>query len=225
MENVDELLPNAKIESNIPVGVGLGSSASLSCALARSFPQSNAFELAKRFDDHFHQGSSGIDVFTILYGGLCSLSPERGFERLPDLFLDYLNEFSFSIINTGVERSVASIKSKLLPEQIKEYAQQIRPVSESFFNHLQSNVLTLPVLISLFNEANRYLICLGVSTPLLNDLFDRIIRSGLLIGAKITGGGGGGCVLLVHDRSLPKASLDSFVPAGGILYFNIKFKR
>ena len=223
-DSIEALLSTAIIESNLPIGVGLGSSASLSCALARCFPHENAFEMAKRFDDRFHQGSSGIDVFTILNGGLCSLSPKRGFEKCQEVLLKSLAQFSFSIINTGTERRVSTIKSQLDPGKVKSYAVHLGIISDVFYEHLKLGTLTLQRLCFLLNEANALLIGLGVSTPQLDELFHKISESGLQLGAKITGGGGGGCVLLVHSPEVSQEQLQSFVPTGGALYYQIKLK-
>jgi mevalonate kinase len=223
--DIKECLASARIESNLPIGVGLGSSASLSCAVAQCFNQPDNFEVAKRFDDYFHEGSSGIDVFTIISGGLCSLNPERGFEKCSNDLFTRLDRFCFSLINTGSQRKVSLVKSQLDGVKTSMYGKHMQTISEAFFEQLSSDTLTLPALCQLFNDANSRLIELGVSTPQLNELFCRLRDSGLELGAKITGGGGGGCVLLVHSPQLSRDDLLAFVPAGGgSLYYQIKLK-
>lgn len=223
---IEQLISSATIEANLPVGAGLGSSASLSCAIAKCFPNADHFELAKRIDDYFHQGSSGIDVFTILNGGLCSFNVAEGFRKLADPYFDTLSHFHFSIIDTGARRRVSVLKAKLLPEHVQSYVEGIKPIATKFFNHLSDGSLSLPLLCELFNDANNHLVRLGVSTPLLDDLFQRLKDSGLQLGAKITGGGGGGCILVVHSPSVTRQDLESFVPqSGGVLYYAIKLKR
>ncbi len=225
-EDLGACLTSAKIESNLPIGAGLGSSAALSCAMAKCFTQSNCYDIAKRFDDYFHQGSSGIDVFTILNGGLCSfeLGIGKGFVKLENCLFDRLAQFTFSIIDTGTPRKVSTIKSELSSKKLQHYSAEIMRVSGSFKEQLSNGVLSLSAIINLFNEANELLVELGVSTPRLNELFNALKQSKLQLGAKITGGGGGGCVLIVHCPSISEAILKGFVPPAGAFYYKIKLK-
>jgi mevalonate kinase len=71
-----------QIESTIPVGAGLGSSAALCVALAQWLSQGlsipNLFEFARRLEHRFHGKSSGMDVAVILAGSPIAFSMEKG---------------------------------------------------------------------------------------------------------------------------------------------------
>ena len=53
------------IESNIPHGAGLGSSAALCVAITKLFTDRNVFETATELEDFFHGKSSGMDVAVV----------------------------------------------------------------------------------------------------------------------------------------------------------------
>lgn len=217
-DNIEELLTVAQFESNIPIGSGLGSSASVSVALARCFPSKDPFSMAKRIDDYFHNGSSGIDVFTILTGGLCRLKNGH-FEKLSQAHFDQLNQFSFSIINTNQQREMKTVRNRITEDSKQGYLLTIEPIIKEFTQALEQFSLTLELLSSLFNRAQDALNRLGVSTPEIDRFVDSI--KSLSIGAKITGAGGGGCVMLVHASDFNLNVLQ--FPAKWTLYDSIKF--
>ncbi|KKP60191.1 MAG: Mevalonate kinase [Candidatus Roizmanbacteria bacterium GW2011_GWC2_34_23] len=72
---------NYKIESEIPIGRGLGSSAALSVAVVaaflefytgRKFDKKTINELAYKIEKHFHKNPSGVDNIAACFGGLIS---------------------------------------------------------------------------------------------------------------------------------------------------------
>jgi mevalonate kinase len=76
------------IESSIPVGAGLGSSAALSVAVARwlseplSLEGEAVFEFAKELEHRFHGRSSGMDIAVTLSGQPISFVMEQGYRQL-----------------------------------------------------------------------------------------------------------------------------------------------
>lgn len=217
-ENVEELLLVAQFESNIPIGSGLGSSAAVSVALARCFPSNNYFQFAKRIDDYFHDGSSGIDVFTILNGGLCKLQ-NGNFEKLSQAHFDHINQFTFSILDTKQVREMKHVRNRITEDSKREYLAIIEPIVNEFTQALEQFNLSLELLVSLFNRTQNALTQLGVSTPQIDSFIHSI--ASLPIGAKITGAGGGGCLLLVHAHDFNFSLLN--YPQEWTLYESIKF--
>lgn len=75
----EDKLFNFKIESEIPIGRGLGSSAALSVAAAaafldfftgRQFEKKTISDLAQQIEKYFHQNSSGVDIAASCFGGI-----------------------------------------------------------------------------------------------------------------------------------------------------------
>lgn len=211
-EDLNSLLNTVTIESNIPQGSGLGSSAALSVALTRALKGDNEsdvdlFHKAKLFEDELHGGSSGIDTFTVLSGGLCSISSCNTFTKLPALLLQRLKRFKFSLIDTNTSRSVREIKSRINKTDLDEFLPISREISQTFQHKLETDQLQLPDMVDLFNRAQSALVNLKVSTPLIDSITATIKNRFPLVGVKITGAGGGGCLLLVHDGTLHESVL------------------
>lgn len=91
------------IQSEIPFGAGLGSSAALCVALVRWFSQQtpltpeHTFTLARALEDTFHGQSSGMDVAVILAGEPISFSMQGGTRTLHIRHLP-----RFSLHDTGL---------------------------------------------------------------------------------------------------------------------------
>lgn len=228
--DLNGLLETATIHSNIPQGSGLGSSAALSVALARAIlgeaegdPES-VFALAKGFEDEIHGGSSGIDTFTVISGGLCSISAsnKRKFTKLPGTLLERLRRFKLSLIDTNSSRIVREIKSKITKTDLDEYLPVAQEISRTFQSKLEADQLTLPVMIELLNRSQEALVNLKVSTPLIQSIVSRLSMVG--VGAKITGAGGGGCLLVVHDENVTESLfMEILVNVDVKVYYDLAF--
>ena len=221
------LLRHAVIESNIPEGSGLGSSAALSVSLAQCFTtdQKRVFELAKKFEDEFHSGSSGLDVFTSVNGGLCSLSSNTKFEKLPEILLMKLKKFRFSIIETNEKRKVSEIKSKLNEKDLEEFLPEASKISKEFEDFLYSEKQEIIKIIKLFDKSQKALIKLKISTTLIDSIIIELKEEfNNDLGIKITGAGGGGCLLLVHNERITKEQILKLLLKHNFntkLYYNI----
>lgn len=222
------LLNHSVIESNIPEGSGLGSSAALSVALARclSTDLQNIFKLAKKFEDEFHAGSSGLDVFTSANGGLCTLNNAK-FEKLPENALKKLSKFRFSIIDTKEKRKVSEIKGKLTKEDMAKFLPEAAKISKEFENFLSSESQDIRILTSLFDRAQKALVKLKVSTPLIDSITSKLKEDFKEdFGIKITGAGGGGCLLLVHNEIITEELIRKHISGFNIvLYYNVKLSN
>lgn len=225
------MLKCAKIDSNIPQGSGLGSSAALSVALGRAIlgpaNQTDLFNLAKCFDDKFHEGSSGLDVFTSIHGGLVKLQ-QGTFEKMSvDLLKRLKEKFKFSIINTKHSRRVKEVKSQMDKDFYPEFLKEAEKISNTFTDKLLTDTLNLTDMINLFARYQGLLKKLKVSTDFIDEIVSRLTKCPL-IGVKITGGGGGGCLLLVHEESVSESvimeALDG-LKEDIELYYNIEFSE
>lgn len=216
-----------EIESNIPQGSGLGSSAAFSVALARALNENSnnsdfLFKQAKEFEDEIHGGSSGIDTFTVISGGLCSISALNTFTKMSGILLERLKRFKFSLIDTNSSRIVREIKSKIIKNDLDEYLPVVQEISRTFQSKLEADQLSLQDLIELFNRSQEALVNLKVSTPLINLITRRLSIS--TVGVKITGAGGGGCLLVVHDENVSESLfMEMLVDFDVKLWYDIAF--
>ena len=229
-EGLSSLLSIVTIESNIPQGSGLGSSAALSVALTRAFKgekdcDADLFHKAKLFEDELHGGSSGIDTFTVFSGGLCSISSGNTFIKLPASLLQRLKRFKFSLIDTNTCRSVREIKARINKTDLEEFLPISHEISQTFQHKLEADKLLFQDMVDLFNRAQSALVNLKVSTPLIDSITATITNRFPLIGVKITGAGGGGCLLLVHDGTVHESLLTEALARfeNVKLWYDIKF--
>lgn len=199
---------NLSITSELPVSVGLGSSAATAVATAAAVGEildgglsleevsSTAYEAERAV----HGTPSGIDNTIATYGG--GLVYERGkdMERLEDL-----GDLPFVIGNTGRTRSTGKLVAG-----VRELRERHRVVVDSIIDaighiaRLGRDALLdgdLRRVGELMNMNHGLLSALSVSSPELDRLMHAALGAGAL-GAKLTGAGGGGCMiaLAMSDR-------------------------
>ena len=213
-----------EIESEIPVGVGLGSSASIAvstiAAILKLFQarigRETIRELAYQSETMIHGAPSGIDQTIVTYGGVISYARGRPFTRVKPR-----RALSLVIGNTGKVRSTGTMvtkvqerlnKSQVCRSQIMEAATSI---SARATRALQS--ANLQQLGNLMNLNQNLLQMVGASTVELDSLILAARRAGAL-GAKLTGAGGGGCMVALAQRGKEQQIADAITRAGGIAY-------
>lgn len=185
----------------------MGSSAALSVALARAlFSSEQVLSKAKEFEDFFHNKSSGIDTFTSASGGLCSLTASTNFNRLPEHQTKKLSLCSFSIIDTHHRRLVKHVKEAINNSAYPQFIKEATQISDNFTKLLEApENIHITDIAGLFSRAQRALCNLGVSTPQIDSICSSLnSQFPSNLGIKITGAGGGGCLLLVHTTEISK---------------------
>ncbi|MBO3809874.1 MAG: mevalonate kinase, partial [Candidatus Brockarchaeota archaeon] len=193
-----------RISSDIPPASGMGSSASLSVALANALLKlvyekpfdEKVFSLAMEGEKVAHVNPSGVDVAAALWGGLILFVKDKGVERLE------AGQGVFLLADSGLERSTKEMISKVA---------SLREREPALFNIIMTSVSSITTRISKLlqtdiAEAGRLmtlnhllLSLMGVSNSRLDSLVWASISAGAY-GAKLTGGGGGGCVLTLVDE-------------------------
>src|ERR671911_290766 len=195
-----------KIYSEIPPGVGLGSSAALSVAGVAAI--SGLYNNVKKKDDILdiaieteriiHKNSSGADCVVSTYGGLLYYQRNTNMRSL-----NSSKELSFIIINTGLKHSTGQLVSIVnsfrennlyefhnLSNNVSRICERAIKASEegNFFN-----------IGKLMNENQIILERIGVSTTEINDIINLSLQYGA-IGSKLTGGGGVLALINHKDR-------------------------
>jgi len=210
------------VDSDVPVGCGLGSSAALSVALlrgihrffGRNLSKENEAELALDLEKIFHGNPSGIDHTVISAGGLiCYKRSEQ------KLLIDHISpgrKLKFAIgmagQHAGTARAVSALKerSRRHPDIYGRIFSTIGDVVEQMKFCVQEGKLA--ALGELMDVNQGLLNSLGVSTPKLEALCS-IARERGALGAKLTGAGGGGAVIALVDDD-PQYIVEAFQAAG-----------
>lgn len=195
-----------RISSSIPPGKGLGSSASVAIAVIKSlFSYSNTeytreelLRLANIAETYAHGSPSGIDPLTITSD--CPVWYEK------EKKVDYIKpkaDFHFIVADTGrmadtrsAVESVANLLKKA-PRRIQAKFERIGDITFQVREALEK--ASKQVLGQLLNEAQKELEGLGVSDAGLNRLIYYALQEGAL-GAKLTGGGNGGCIIALAQN-------------------------
>jgi mevalonate kinase len=201
-----------RIDSAIPFGRGLGSSAATAIAIVRSLfsfygqklSQKKLVSLVHMAETYAHGNPSGIDMAAEL-----SEYPiwfQKGKEPVP---LRATRPLHIVVADTGrtgdTHTAVENVKKKYLVERTKvqKSLNEIeRIVAEAKDALINGDIFLLGKLLDRNQEE---LITLGVSDYYLNELVKRAKNAGAL-GAKLTGGGLGGCMMALAD-SEEKAKL------------------
>ncbi|MFA5624829.1 MAG: mevalonate kinase [Bradymonadales bacterium] len=217
---------HVQIQSNIPIGQGLGSSAALCVALIRAFSAHYSIELGPRYveyyasllERHFHPNPSGIDHVTILHGSPIFYS--RNSLQLP-LFHELT--YHFVVASTGArvgkDEAVSAIAERHGSEEFKKLYDESDWLVSRALIALQSNDRRL--LGKLMSRSQQLLSRLGVSTPKI-DQFVELAREHGALGAKLSGAGCGGVVVSLVREEDSEPLKNIFLDAGADFAFVIK---
>lgn len=202
----DKNLLNIQVRSEIPIGAGLGSSAAFSVCLVGCFyllcykklNQEDINQLAYKVECLFHGTPSGIDNTISTYGQ--SLVYSRTLKKHLDFRLSNL-----AIIDTGIPKS-----TKRMVDLVRVFVENNQIEGEKVLNDIEICVDTMiehPEQINqLFQRNQQLLKCLGVSIPEIDSIIQILAEKN--ISAKITGAGGGGCLIALTSSFTKDEILD-----------------
>jgi mevalonate kinase len=205
------------LETTLPVGRGMGSSASLAVAVVRASRRlrgldphdaSAVFDEALPIEAVFHNNPSGLDVAVAARGGV--LRYKRA--TPPSLVPLPCPDWQVVVLDTGkVGRTgelVAGVGARRpgIDPQLQRIGDLVREAAACLHDR--------PALGALLNENHALLSQIGVSTPDCDALVDLARRHGAH-GAKLSGAGGGGVVLALVDDPQPliDAASELHIPA------------
>jgi len=207
MEHLDtESGLNITIRSNIPVAAGLGSSAAVSVAtvaavggvLDGDLSQEDICSIAYEGEKVVHGMPSGVDNNISTYGGILRYERGKEIERF-----EVEGELLFVIGNTLRRRSTKKLVDRVRrlrerePELVEGIIDSIVRTSENGLEALKE--ANLNRIGDLMNVNHGLLSALGVSISRL-DLMVHASRGSGAYGAKLTGAGGGGCMIALTDE-------------------------
>lgn len=192
---------DVSVEVAVPGGAGLGCSAAIAVAIARAAATARGVALdddraaacANAWEAVFHGNPSGVDVTVAAHGGVIRF--QRG---APTKELVPGGVMELAVVSTGEPAS-----TKTMVESVARQLARRPEVVERTFDGID----TLALKGALAIEAGRFyevgqmmdlnhalLSSLLVSTEKLEEVC-RLAREAGALGAKLTGGGGGGCAI------------------------------
>lgn len=201
------------IHSDVPRNSGLGSSAAVFCSLAgelnnffhTALSKNQVAELTNLGDKVVHGNPSGLDANTCTFGGYVSFRRSEGAK-----LLQIKTEVPILIVNTGSIKDTGE-----MIQRVAERYKKHRRETEEIFDRMEETALNgvealkesnLEKLGENMNAAQECFAELGLSTPQINEIIETARKKGAL-GAKITGAGGGGCVIILIKKPSPLISL------------------
>ncbi len=204
---------NVDVECDIPVGAGLGSSASTTVAIInavagsqrRALTRKEMFQIAFGPEKYLHGKPSGVDQAACAYGGVIrfirpnNITPLR-LERVP----------SFLVCDTGIHRPTRRLVNAVVRRSERE--------KNTFENHLDDATEVSEAVVRalkagddeelglLMNYNQHLLVDIGVSHGKLDKLIE-VARDRGALGAKLTGAGGGGCLIALCEDEIARRKL------------------
>jgi mevalonate kinase len=193
------------IDSEIPVGVGLGSSSA--CCVAGAAAISGVFtekskeeilQMAIEAEKTLFPNTSGADCTVCTFGGIMQYDKQTGHSKI-----DSEPRFHLVIANSKIEHSTKEVVSNV---------NQFKEKNEERFSKIcnEENNLIDDVLVCLKKndlkgigidiiKNQEYLESIGVSNEKLRSMIELANKSSF--GAKITGAGVGGCIFALTDET------------------------
>lgn len=191
---------NIKVQSDIPSERGMGSSAATAIAITRAlfhfFEQplshSELLRLADVSEQYIHGNPSGLDAATVSAKAPIWFVRGRRLQTVPIAQNGFLVIADTGILGqTGL--AVKHVKNQLASSPDAETAIEMLGENAKFARKCLTTG-DFKTLGDLMNSSQSFLAKLGVSHPTL-DLFAQLANANGALGAKLTGGGMGGCLI------------------------------
>ena len=202
------------VESDIPLGVGLGSSSACcvagAAAISRLFKETSKDEILKlaiEAERTIFENTSGADCTVCTFGGIMEYDKENGFNKI-----ESEPNFHLVIANSNIEHSTESVVAgvKRFKEKNEEQFSTLCKIESKLVEDVlkllkENNVRELGNKVS---ENQEYLETIGISNEKLREMIK--IGQNKSFGAKITGAGGGGCIYALTDESNVDETINQF---------------
>lgn len=208
------------INSNIPKASGLGSSSAIVVATAAAIARLHGqeintnilFDLAMEGEKILHGNPSGIDVAIAIHGGILLF---RTSEEPVKLTINSKPEIVVGV--SGKKRRTSEMIKKFgmvrssMPRYFDSMIHASTILTRSAVDALKSgDQKTLGAIMNFYNSTLSYY---GLGTRITDDLIEQCMASGAL-GAKVTGGGGGGSIIALAPQDGSRAILETLRDLG-----------
>lgn len=212
-----------KVESELPIERGMGSSASVAIAIVRALAQllnfslehTKLLSLANIAEKETHKNPSGLDAATSASETPIWLIRDQEITSIP-IAMDAYLVICDSGIKGQTSEAILAVKEALQNDHEKTAAHldALGDLAHKAKIALATNDVT--GLGHLLDQAQDHLKALGVSNAKLDELIALAKENGAL-GAKLTGGGRGGCfICLVSDQAEAKHLAQILLDKGAI---------
>lgn len=214
--------------STLPARAGLGSSAALTVALARlvlgeDAPVDEVVDASLAGERVFHGEPSGIDSQVAARGGVVRFVRGEPPEpvRLP-------HPLKLVISPSGQPRSTATEVARVR-RAVETTPTMARPIIDTIGTAVglglsALNRWDLQGFGATMSTVHGLLGALGVSSRILDELCG-VAREAGALGAKLTGAGGGGCILALPDPSAPQSgAVERALQAAGTPAFSVEIE-
>ena len=203
-----------EIDSEIPLGAGLGSSSACCVAGAAAIfklfgeiSKEKILEYAIEAERTIFENTSGADCTVCTYGGIMEYDKNNGFKKIEDE-----PNFQLVIANSNIEHSTQSMVSNVKEfenknkEKFSELSELESKLVEDVLELVKEN--KIDEIGEKINQNQKYLETIGIS----NNELTKMIKIGQesSFGAKITGSGGGGCIFALTNESNLEKVLKKF---------------
>ncbi|KXB08581.1 hypothetical protein AKJ56_00895 [candidate division MSBL1 archaeon SCGC-AAA382N08] len=208
------------ISSDLPLGAGLGSSsavttataAAISTALGKDLDKDEIADLSYKAETEIQGAASRAGVSVATYGGFLRIQ-DRGLKSLKKLSnLEILIGYSGEYGDTGKMVNKVRNLRESSPSIYDPIIKTIGKATEAGIEALKRKNLKKTCV--LMNANQSLLEGLRVSSPKLQKLIESSRDSGAS-GIKITGSGGGGCIIVVGIEDF-ESTADAIKESGGI---------
>lgn len=223
---LERLAPGAavrtRVQLELPPGVGLGASAAVAVAIARAVFElertpteddtAALLDAANAWEGVFHGNPSGVDTACALFGGCIRFQKGRPVERIrlreP---LELLVAVAGPALPTHQMVSAVARIREQHPARFQQNLEAIRAIVDNARHCLlEGDRIGLG---KLFDHNHMLLASWLLSTNEIERAL-RAARDGGALGAKLTGGGGGGCIIALPAPGGGQAILDAWERLG-----------
>ena len=197
------------IDSDIPIGVGLGSSSACCVAAAASISElfnklssEEILNLSIEAEKTIFPNTSGADCTVCTYGGMIEYDQSSGTRKIESTF-----QINLVIANSMIPHSTKSSVERVskFKENNEERFSQLCDLENGLIDEVitamkNNDSTTLGLKMS---ENQKYLEEIQISNDTLRNMINSLNQ--ISLGSKITGAGDGGCIIaLVQDDNMDK---------------------
>ena len=188
---------NIKIESDIPIGAGLGSSSA--CCVAGAASISNLIlDLSIDAERTIFPKTSGADCTVSALGGIIEYQKESDPKSIKTE-----HDFDFVVVNSQKMHNTDAVVSRVnqFKEKNEDAFSELCKEEDNLISKAVDSLQTfdLDIIGKCMSQNQIFLERIGVSNNVLLDIVKSIEKE--TFGAKLTGAGDGGCVIALTEKS------------------------